>query len=132
MGGYVGSVPCLLRQLSGFESRHLSKIQNGRQRQSSGQHTLASNYYLIISSCETRCGRCMREGWRALVQSLQSNPCRLTVLKAASAYDIVSTQCTKLCVIHSAETSRILLKVHKNENFLAPICTISLLDLLKY
>jgi hypothetical protein len=28
-------------QLSGFESRHLSKIPNGRRRQRSGQHTLA-------------------------------------------------------------------------------------------
>jgi hypothetical protein len=33
---------CLLRQLSGFESRHLSKIQNGRHQQRSGQHTPAS------------------------------------------------------------------------------------------
>ncbi len=32
---------CLLRQLSGFESRHLSKIQNVRHQQRSGQHTLA-------------------------------------------------------------------------------------------
>jgi hypothetical protein len=32
---------CLLRQLSGFESRHLSKILNGRQKQRSGQHTVA-------------------------------------------------------------------------------------------
>jgi hypothetical protein len=31
----------LLRQLSGFVSRHLSKIQNGRHKQRSGQHTLA-------------------------------------------------------------------------------------------
>ncbi len=30
---------CLLRQLSGFESRHLSKTQNGRHKQRSGQHT---------------------------------------------------------------------------------------------
>ncbi len=28
-------------QLSGFVSRHLSKIQNGRRRQRSGQHTPA-------------------------------------------------------------------------------------------
>ncbi len=32
---------CFLRELSGFESRHLSKIQNGRHKQRSGQHTLA-------------------------------------------------------------------------------------------
>jgi len=31
----------LLRQLSGFESRHISKIQNGRKLQRSGQHTPA-------------------------------------------------------------------------------------------
>ncbi len=31
----------LLRQLSGFESRHLPKILNGRHKQRSGQHTLA-------------------------------------------------------------------------------------------
>ncbi len=31
----------LLRQLSGFESRHLSKIQNGRHKQRRGQYTLA-------------------------------------------------------------------------------------------
>jgi hypothetical protein len=31
----------LLRQLSGFESRPLSKIQNGRHKQRSGQHTVA-------------------------------------------------------------------------------------------
>ncbi len=31
----------LLRQLSGFEPRQLSKIQYGRHKQSSGQHTLA-------------------------------------------------------------------------------------------
>ncbi len=30
-----------LRQLSGFEARPLSKIQNGRHKQRSGQHTLA-------------------------------------------------------------------------------------------
>ncbi len=29
----------MLRQLSGFESRHLPKIQNGRSKQSGGQHT---------------------------------------------------------------------------------------------
>jgi hypothetical protein len=32
---------CLLRQLSGVESRHLSKIQNVRHKLRSGQHTLA-------------------------------------------------------------------------------------------
>ncbi len=32
---------CILRQLSGFETRHLSKIQNGRHQQKSGQQTLA-------------------------------------------------------------------------------------------
>ncbi len=32
---------CLLRQLSGFESRHRSKIHNERHKQRSGQHTLA-------------------------------------------------------------------------------------------
>ncbi len=37
MGGSVR----LLRQLSGFESRHLSKIQNRRHKQRSCQHTLA-------------------------------------------------------------------------------------------
>ncbi len=38
----VRTVPaCLLRQLSGFESRHLSKRQNGRHKQKIGQHTLA-------------------------------------------------------------------------------------------
>ncbi len=31
----------LLRQLSGFEFRHLSKIQNRRPKQRCGQHTLA-------------------------------------------------------------------------------------------
>ncbi len=31
----------MLQQLSGFKSRHLSKIQNGRHKQRSGQHTLA-------------------------------------------------------------------------------------------
>jgi hypothetical protein len=31
----------LLWQLSGLESRHLSKIQNGRRKQRSGQHNLA-------------------------------------------------------------------------------------------
>jgi hypothetical protein len=31
----------LLRQLSGFESRHFSKVQNGRHKQRSGQHTTA-------------------------------------------------------------------------------------------
>jgi hypothetical protein len=41
MGCQVGKRACLLRQLSGFESRHLSKIQNGRHKQRSGQHTLA-------------------------------------------------------------------------------------------
>ncbi len=30
-----------LRQLSGFKSRHLSKIRNERHKQRSGQHTLA-------------------------------------------------------------------------------------------
>ncbi len=29
MGGYVGKRTCLLRRLSGFESRHLLQIQNG-------------------------------------------------------------------------------------------------------
>ncbi len=33
MGGEVGSAPaCMLRQPSGFVSRHLSKIQNGRHK----------------------------------------------------------------------------------------------------
>ncbi len=32
-------------QLSGFESRHLSKIQNGRHKQRSGQHTPARQKY---------------------------------------------------------------------------------------
>jgi hypothetical protein len=32
---------CMLRQLSGFESRHLPKIPYGRRKQRSGQHTLA-------------------------------------------------------------------------------------------
>ncbi len=32
---------CLIRQLSGFESVHLLKIQNGWHKQKSGQHTLA-------------------------------------------------------------------------------------------
>ena len=30
-----------LKQLPGFKTRHLSKIQNGRHKQRSGQHTLA-------------------------------------------------------------------------------------------
>jgi hypothetical protein len=50
MGGQVGRwvakkgdrwVIWLLKQLAVFESRHLSKIQNGRHKQRSGQHTLA-------------------------------------------------------------------------------------------
>ncbi len=42
-GGWVAKlVACRLpRQHSGFESRHLSKIKNGRHNQRSGQHTLA-------------------------------------------------------------------------------------------
>jgi hypothetical protein len=35
------SINILLGQLSGFESKHLPKIQNGRHKQKSGQHTLA-------------------------------------------------------------------------------------------
>jgi hypothetical protein len=35
---------CWLRQLSGFESRHQSKIQNGRQKHRIGQHTLARQH----------------------------------------------------------------------------------------
>jgi hypothetical protein len=31
----------LIRQLPGFESRHLSKIQNGKHKQRSGLNTLA-------------------------------------------------------------------------------------------
>ncbi len=31
----------MLRQLSGFESKHRSKIHNKRHKQRSGQHTLA-------------------------------------------------------------------------------------------
>jgi hypothetical protein len=33
---------CLLRQLSGFESRHISKILKGRLKQRGGQHILAA------------------------------------------------------------------------------------------
>jgi hypothetical protein len=40
----VGSAP-LLRHLSGFESRHLSKIQNGRHKQRSGQRNLLRKKY---------------------------------------------------------------------------------------
>jgi hypothetical protein len=32
MGGSVGSAIAMLRELSGFESKHLSKIINGRQK----------------------------------------------------------------------------------------------------
>ncbi len=38
----------LLRQLSGFESRQLSKIQNGRHQQRSDQYTLARQKYKKI------------------------------------------------------------------------------------
>jgi hypothetical protein len=48
---------CLLRQYSGFESRHPSKIINGRHKQMSGRHTLARQkiykknvYYLYTQS----------------------------------------------------------------------------------
>ncbi len=42
---------CLLRQLSGFESRHLSKIQKGRHRHRRGQHnTLARRKIYIQKS----------------------------------------------------------------------------------
>ncbi len=37
----VQKCACLLPQLSGFESRHLSKILNVRHKHSSGQHTVA-------------------------------------------------------------------------------------------
>jgi hypothetical protein len=36
----------LLRQLSGFESRHLSKIKSGRHKQRSSQHTLARQFFM--------------------------------------------------------------------------------------
>ncbi len=39
---------CYALQLSGFESRHLSKVQNGRHEQRSGQHTLARQNYTNI------------------------------------------------------------------------------------
>ncbi len=43
MGGYWLSWyrACLLRQLSWFESRHLSKTEDERHKKRSGQHTLA-------------------------------------------------------------------------------------------
>ncbi len=41
----------LIWQLSGFESRHLSKILNGRHNQRSGQHTLAHKKIKKLLSC---------------------------------------------------------------------------------
>ena len=37
----------MLRPLSEFEFRHLSKIKNGRHKQRSGQHTLAAKKFTI-------------------------------------------------------------------------------------
>ncbi len=41
----------LLRQYSGFESRHPSKIINGRHKQRSGRHTLARQKKIYIQQC---------------------------------------------------------------------------------
>ncbi len=55
----VARCACLLRQLSGFESRHLSKMHNGRHQQSCGQHTVARQKVckksVIVSSCLETC-----------------------------------------------------------------------------
>jgi len=37
-----GSAPACYGELSGFESKYIVKTQNGRHKQKSGQHTLAS------------------------------------------------------------------------------------------
>jgi hypothetical protein len=39
---------CLLRQLSGYESSHLSKIQNGRYKQRNGQHTTEKIFFVLL------------------------------------------------------------------------------------
>jgi hypothetical protein len=38
---------CLLRQLSGLESGHLSKIKKGRQKQRSSQQSLARQFFFF-------------------------------------------------------------------------------------
>jgi hypothetical protein len=43
LGRWVAKL--VARQLSGFESRHLSKIQNERQKQRRGEHTPARKKY---------------------------------------------------------------------------------------
>ncbi len=57
---------CLPRQLSGFESRHLSKVQHGRHKQRSGQHTLAHQkiYQKLLYSIHTLIERLsIRDQW---------------------------------------------------------------------
>jgi hypothetical protein len=46
----------LLRQLSGFEPRHFSKIQNRQHKQRSGQHSLArQKKYIVQKMSQLEC-----------------------------------------------------------------------------